>query len=451
MRGSTTTLQEWAAEGWDGSDPIVRGMAHRRLSCTTALELLGAGAEQAPAGTVWMGRVLSRLSVALVVFAVVVVLAPAVAHGDVAQVSRTVVLVRSAATAGTYTVSWRTLGGCDPGPGTSGDSGTTTMTVEAATLRDSTPTPGELTGTAEVGVVVTNPDCHYTWRVSLVEATTKANCIVGPTPFAPDGNNEIVITLADPKTSCARKSRIIVRVIPAVETDRLTILPNTFSAIAKPARNVSKLCSTTQADSEVDGNRTPGDKTDDTVGIELEVKATTAAGRVCRYDVTLEVPRGLVVVQGQDPIEDVAANATVDVRVGAVFKPVYLVQNVAGDSGGAYARYKLSRTCVESGPPPELLPQHGGGGVDSATLVELREGRFNITAAIAEDPYDYAADLRQGVQVRVLGSDGETCEATVSVSHLPAGCVTAETALSTDFSTTTDKMIFEFLIFCGFE
>ena len=35
----------------------------------------------------------------------------------------------TAGNAGTYTISWKTKGGCDPGSGTSGASGSVTMTI----------------------------------------------------------------------------------------------------------------------------------------------------------------------------------------------------------------------------------------------------------------------------------------------------------------------------------
>lgn len=118
-----------------------------------------------------------------------------------------IVNITSAPVAGTYTVAWRTLGGCDPGSDTSGAPGEVTLTVKATGSPDETPAPGELTGRPDVAVVVTRPFCLYTWSVSFVEATTDANCIVGPAPFAPDDHSRKSRLTREPGSTGLRPKR----------------------------------------------------------------------------------------------------------------------------------------------------------------------------------------------------------------------------------------------------
>ena len=385
---------------------------------------------------------------------------PATGQDDARVTPAEIVKITSAATAGVYTVGWQTLGGCDPGAGTSGAAGEVTLTVEATEDPDDTPAAGDLTGTPEFAVVVIRPFCVYTWSVSLVEATTHAGCVVGPAPFAPGANNEINITLHDPAASCAQRSRIIVRLHPAVpvgidDTDHNAVLRTRFIATARRVEDAPRRCFPRTGISKLNDNDTPEDTTDDTVSIELRVVATTADGEECRYDVTLRVPRQLAAVHGEhehNVFENVDPGATIDFRVGVATKTIFLLQTVVGDSGGAGVHYEISRTCGrpdELGLPEPLLPIAGGGisSTESVTTVELREGRFNITAVLAEDPS--AEDAFDGYALRVLDNKGVSCEATVSVSHLPEHCEADESSLTINLARTPDRTILEFTITCG--
>lgn len=370
----------------------------------------------------------------------------------------TFVRITSAPTAGTYVVGWRTLGGCDPGSGTSGFAGEVRLRVEPEGVPDDTPTPGELTGTPGAAVVVVRSICKYVWSVSFVEATTGANCIVGPAPFEPDENSFITITLDDPESACAQRERIVVQLVPALplaedDVDHNAILRARFSATAQPVKRAPSECGTGTATSEVDDKDTTGDETDDTVSIELEVVATTADGRGCRYDVTLSVPGQLDTPdhdREQPVFEDVAPGDTISVRLSAATKKIYLLQSVVGDSGGAAARYVLEKTCADPDPLPEPLePRPARGGIqtiDPVSFVELREGRFNITAALADDPS--APDAFDGVAVRVLDGKGVGCRGTVTVSELPEHCRAAATTLEVDLVNAPDPTVLEFRITC---
>lgn len=404
----------------------------------------------------------SLVSAALLAAGALAVAAPAAGQDERDPVPPVIVRITTPEIAGTYTVDWQTLGGCDPGSGTSGMSGEITLTVKATESADDTPEPGELTGAPDFGVVVIRPICLYVWHVSLVEATTDANCIVEPAPFAPDDANQIRITLANPATSCTQRSRIVVRLHPTLplavdETDHNAILRTRFIATARRVEDAPRRCYTRTAISKVDDKDTADDPTDDTVSLELRVVKTTAAGEACRYDVTLRVPRRLAATLGDQDhsvFENVEPGAILDFTVGVATKTIYLLQNVTGDSGGANARYELA-PCgepEESDLPPPLLPRPSGGGIQdgsSTTFVELREGRFNITAALAEDPS--APDAFDGIGVRVLDHEGETCEAIVSVHDLPDRCVAEESSLTVNLPRAPEPTILEFEITCGDE
>lgn len=414
-----------------------------------------AGGVRRLAGRFWL-----PLAVLAAPAAVVLAVTAPVAGQDSTEEAVRIVRITTPATAGVYTVGWQTLGGCDPGAGTSGTSGEVTLTVEAGERPDDTPTAGELTGTPAVAVVVIRPICVYTWSVSLVEATTDANCVVGPAPFAPDANHRINITLTDPETSCALRSRILVRLHPAAapsidDTDHNAILRTRFIATARRVEDAPRRCSTRTGISKLDDNGTPEDTTDDTVSIELRVVATTADSEECRYDVTLRVPRQLEAIHGdheQNVFENVDPRATIDFRVGVATKTIFLLQTVVGDAGGAGARYDQSRTCGrpdELNLPEPLLPIPAGGiaSTETVTTVELREGRFNITAVLAEDPS--AEDAFDGHSLRILDNQGQSCEATITVSHLPQHCEPEESSLTINLARAADPTNLEFTITCS--
>ena len=398
-------------------------------------------------------------SVALPAAGLLLVSGPVGGQADERSVPVEIVQITSAAVAGTYVVGWETLGGCDPGGGTSGFAGETIMTVTAHGQPDDTPTPGELTGTPAVAVVLTRPFCRYVWSVSFVESTTDAICIVGPNPFAPDADNKIQITLTDPARACAQTEKIVVRLEPALPVTRdavhNAILKARFSATARAVERAPKGCGTHTADSEIEDNDTTGDDTDDTVSIELEVVATTSAGERCRYDVAVSVPSQLDLpdYERRDVVfEDVSPPATRTVRLSVTTTKIYLIQSVVGDSGGAAARYEMTRTCEKPGPPlpPALEPRPARDGIqpiDPVSTVELREGRYNITAALAEDPSD--PDAFDGHPVRVLDKNGEPCEATVTISDLPDRCRAAATSRSLTLVNAPQPAILEFQITCN--
>ncbi|MDE0652122.1 MAG: hypothetical protein OXI26_00515 [bacterium] len=110
----------------------------------------------------------------------------------------------TAGNAGTYTVSWETQGGCDPGSGTSGASGSVTLTVTETT-------PGGGTGDQVETGVVTDDICNYSWKATFTNAAG-AGCAVtgsgtgGALEVSTDGN------LALTNGACATTGRLAVTV-----------------------------------------------------------------------------------------------------------------------------------------------------------------------------------------------------------------------------------------------
>ena len=368
-----------------------------------------------------------------------------------------VVRIVSAPIAGIYRVGWVTLGGCDPGHGTSGMSGEVVLTVETMGSPDSTPSPGELMGTPVSSVVLIQPICKYRWWVSFVEATTRASCVVEPDPFAPDDNNEIRISLADPEVSCARHSQIVLRINPSTpvtidDTDQNAILSKSFTASVEPAKNSSRHCTTASAGSTVDGKDTPADTSDDIVSIVLPVIETTLTGEQCLYDLTFRAPSRLAIVHGASVVRDVVPSTTIDFGVGVDTKKILLLQRVIGDSGRGTARYTLSRECgrpslATDAIPEPLLPRSTGGGVSlipPVNVVELREGHFNITAALAADPT--AENAFDGVAVPMMNNRGDDCSAVVAISHLPSWCKAKWSRLSHDLADPPGHFRFESIV-----
>ena len=142
----------------------------------------------------------------------------------------------------------------------------------------------------------------------------------------------------------------------------------------------------------------------------LTLVDTTFDTGTCEYDITAALPAGFVadddsnVAEDVDPLADaeddnnpdtdednIDDNQILTVSVASV--NVYLVQNVTGDAGGASAAYSgFESSC---GGPDELnLPGNlkaersgpsstsGIYSTEGVTLVELRSGRYNITAAL---------------------------------------------------------------------
>ena len=137
---------------------------------------------------------------------------------------------------------------------------------------------------------------------------------------------------------------------------------------------------------------------------------------------------------------------------------MYILQNVVGDSGGANARYSLTldKECAIPHDLPANLTGTVVGGIQTTkavTVVELKEGFFNISAAVmgrgATDIDEYE---RTFAPRYALNKDGEACSFTAAVSHLPDNCDAAEESISANAVTGSDshgRVIVTFDIGCS--
>ena len=346
--------------------------------------------------------------------------------------------------AGTYKVAWATWDDCDPGAGTSGMSGSVTLTVAGSAGPDSPRSPGEHTGTAESIPVMINPDCVYMWWASAVEASTGAACSLNPVPLVPDREHRIPLTLPDPADLCTRDSVITVRVHPYAGTDRSAVLAAHFAATAVPAEGTPETCSTALAESGIDDSRSGDDITDDTLLIRLPVLDRTPDQQACRYDVTLLPPAGFSTAPAGATAENVEADSSVDFQTstGGSPKTILLAQNVTGAPDGASARFTLFSDCL----PSVLASTPPGGGIRPTRMVELREGRYNLSAAFAAGPA--ALDPSGGAEVLVVSNQTGACEVTLSVSHLPERCTTESPVATASLSATARRAPLDIEIRC---
>ena len=242
---------------------------------------------------------------------------------------------------------------------------------------------------------------------------------------------------------------VTVRVRPAMSTDNggtdhRAILAAEFSATAVPAELAPEGCTAVFGYSEVDDNATTG-IADDVVVVELIViDFVGGVGVGCRYDVVLLPPAGFSTTPAGIIAENVEPNTSIDflTSTGGPVSTVLLALNVNGAPDGARARFTLFSDCL----PSVLVPTPPGGGIRPTRLVELRKGRYNMSAAFATGPA--ALDKSSGTEVLVVSNQTGTCEATLSVSHLPKWCTTEHTTTTASLLPTARRATLELEIRC---
>ena len=418
--------------------------------------------------------------------------------------------------AGVYTVSWETAGGCDPGSATSGGSGSVTLTVTAATtprvqmyflrpfrtvvtrltLGMVSRTSSPWTGDTEREFVTVNDDCTYKWSASFIDAASKASCEVGDLP---DPNSETAAIANDTPATIEpryRRSRYCrhdlrpgrpdhcgggrhllrppdltqwtIRLTDGVDESADAIPPEsdgvsagairatTFVVTATPVPNSEDVCQPASAETSVNRSRQTEAKlfvTGDQAIIDGDLDIVD-----CEYDVTVVLPDGFDGGSSEtNKKKNVAPNpvATPDVTVVVATRNVYLVQNVDGDSGGAFATYRLSTAAapVESGRkvarcvpglPSPLYPS-STGGIVTTTIVELREGRFNIGEAVT---------ALAGRPAFAMDSKAVPCYAGSTVKNLPDHCTSESPNNTVARSLVTDadgdhNVLVEHIITCA--
>ena len=403
-----------------------------------------------------MRKILTSVLSVAGLLAVVLALATSPASADKQVVTISSPADDTAGGAGTYTVSWETQGGCDPGAGTSGASGSVTLTV----AEGDTAGQGEQ---VETGVVI-DDICNYTWSASLVNSAG-ADCRVNSPVTGTDGD---IIDLALVDGGCATTGKLAVTVrangteavagvddnddgdfddggdtapveSTQAEADLGAVKNTVFTVTATPEKasngKVPEGCNTVSEETEINYGTNEQDAT-------LTVVDDTLGGASCTYTVTAALPAGFAAGGGEtrstansddevNPLQDDGNTADVDegtvpvddLLVSIASVQVYLVQNVIGDAGGASATYTLSTPCGAPGLPAALTARSESGGITptkATNVVELRTGSFEVTAALTEVPSDYVAGT--GVPKTALNAGGDSCEATVAVSGVPDGC-----------------------------
>lgn len=112
-----------------------------------------------------------------------------------------VIVVRSDTDAGIYTLSWRTLHGCDPGPGTSGASSSTSWTVVDEPVET---------------FVVVNDDCAYEFSAAFLNAAG-ATCRIAPSSLRIINNEVNLVVEPNSCTGTATTTQVI-----TIRTDTVT-------------------------------------------------------------------------------------------------------------------------------------------------------------------------------------------------------------------------------------
>ena len=386
----------------------------------------------------------------------------ALASGPAAAVTD-VITITSDTEVGTYVVTWSTGGGCDPGADTSGASGSVELTVVEGD------TAGE--GTAETTGVVIDTICTYKWEAVLVQAdgsrcqaaitiTDGATTLVTGTCNSVENVTFTVVGYTTPASGDNAAVPPTAAVLGAIRNTTFTV---TATEKVPAGAKADPECATVSDDTEISDAGANQ--------VELTLVDDTFDGRNCTYTVTAALPAGfavgakgsnsaVVVMNGPptssttDPPDNratlgsapdspstVALNASLAVTVAT--RTVYLVQNVIGDAGGATVQYDYSASCGAPGLPGVLGATGGTGGIifnPAVTVVELRTGRFNVSAAIGDHKDD-------GTKAYALDEKAEACEAAVTVSGVPAGC-SVEHNSPVDLVTAGDSVIIEFTIDC---
>ena len=261
------------------------------------------------------------------------------------------------------------------------------------------------------------------------------------------------------------------------------ILSAVFTVTATPDDDSHADCGIVTESTEVDDKET-ATTDDDTVTAALSVLRTplTTAGVTCQYDVSVVAPHGFAAVARNsdtarvDSFADISPSSAatsrgaaatalnnpdhcdtevfvsstgapstvaaentvplmarcdhrdVEVRLQVAVRRVYLLQNVVGDSGGASSKYSLSEDadCISRSDLPENLLGIEVGGIQTApevTTVELREGFFNISAAVMGPETVTTDDSDRTYAPRFArNEDGEPCRLIASVTELPSSC-----------------------------
>ena len=414
-----------------------------------------------------------------------------------ASAATKVVVFTTPATAGEYTISWNTAGGCDPGDGTSGASGSVSVTVRVTStaVDPDAPNVNELTGTAGTQFVTVNNDCTYKWSASLIDAASKANCEVGvPAVSLTGADASVDITLnalAADGAGCAPAGSISVTVTATaidaavnctqteiddadvttgpcadvgadtdtVKTDATydavsqgAVAKSTFTVTATPARNSHAACEAVSDDTSVEGGVN---------SVKLSVVGANAiidgesVSAGCEYNIKAALPAGFAAAGKSNEAPNVPS---VDADTEGTDNARTLTVTVAQPEGHprAAGRPAIPKVVLRptGGAPalcaaglPDALTGRSRGGINpGSTTVELREGRFDITAAVE--------DTGTINDLFALDSTATACSVRATVSNLPGHCSAANptnavTANLADDATSNGIVFVNVVIDCS--
>ena len=252
------------------------------------------------------------------------------------------------------------------------------------------------------------------------------------------------------------------------------ILNTTFTVTATPVKDSNDECQAVTKEAEFDDNDTLS-RVDDAVVVNLPVLVETLElTKRCEYDVVADLPAGFNHTAGdpksnEEKVETDDFNAVsgippacnapavpagtdcvpydppVTLDVAVAVRSIYILQNVVGDSGGANVRYTLTldKECAIPHDLPENLASKLVGGIQTkkaVTVVELREGFFNISAAVmGREVTDIDSGGRTFAPRYAMNADGEPCTFTAAVSHMPDICDAAEDSITANAVTGADS------------
>ncbi len=432
-----------------------------------------------------------------------------------ASAAKEVVTIQTGGTpsqAGTYTVSWETQGGCDPGSGTSGASGSVTLTVADA---DGAGT--ETTGPQQETGVVTDDVCNYSWSATFTNAAGAA-CVVGGTGTTGTTAEDLEPTdaglLSLITAECAVTAKITVTVqgdgtnvgdcIPrgdgvGTHDDAVCATANTDTpptgtyrfAIGEDAdsANVGAANATTFTITATPEPPTPGGKvpegcnavSEDTETeyddannprqeAELTVVATALGGANCLYTVTAALPSGFAagdgsprnaenVEKGQDP-GSLATDGGPDGDTGTTEdnNDIEVELTVSIASVKVYLVQNVIGDAGGAGASYDYKAPCGTPGLPGAleaapvsTGITTVKGKKVVELRTGRFNISGAlpdGSAEDGTSATALDNEGNACEATIAVSDVPSHCSISHNSPAS-LATDDDSVILEVTIDCS--
>ena len=279
-----------------------------------------------------------------------------------------------------------------------------------------------------------------------------------------------------------------------VDPTRGAILNTTFTVTATPVKDSDDECQAVTKETEVDDNDTLT-RNDDRVVVNLPVIVTTLQlTKRCEYDVVADLPAGFDHTAidpesneeeidsddfdaagtvrpdacGDDPVppgtDCVLYDPAVTLDVAVAVRDIYILQEVFGPPEDAangivdsYGNGRYTLTDDDKCDLPSELPiglkANTSGGIQTilgSTVVELREGHFNITGAILS-PVDSHPDFNPAARY-ALNADADPCVMVAKVTAMPDSCTADTNPIAANMVTGVDsrgRAVLDFDINCS--